>query len=79
MITGTLRALALSANKEPGRNLYIWFYYNVSFFRNSKFQVIWCFTGQRKSFLKKCPKLTIFKENDSKHFQTNDSTGLQMG
>ena len=59
VIIGILRALASSANKEPGRNLYICFYYNVSFFRNSKFEVIWCFTGQRNNFLKKCTKLRI--------------------
>ena len=53
VIIGILRALAPSANKEPERNLYIWFYYNVSFFRNSKFQMVWCFTGQRNNFLKK--------------------------
>ena len=59
VIIGILRALASSANKEPGRNLCICFYYNVSFFRNSKFEVIWCFTGQRNNFLKKCTKLRI--------------------
>ena len=59
VIIGILRALASSANKEPGRNLYICFYYNVSFFRNSMFEVIWCFTGQRNNFLKKCTKLRI--------------------
>ena len=48
VIIGILRALAPSSNKEPGRNLYIWFYY-VSFFRNSKFQMVWCFTGQRNN------------------------------
>ena len=39
VIIGILSALALSVNKELGKNFYIWFYYNVSFFRNSKFQV----------------------------------------
>ena len=60
MIIGVLRALALSTNKEPARSLCIWYYFNVSISRNSKFQVIWCLTGQRNIFLTKCTKLRIF-------------------
>ena len=60
VIIGILRVLASSANKEPGRNLYICLNYNVSFFRNSKFEVMWCFTGQRNNFFKKMHQIKNF-------------------
>jgi len=62
VISRILRALALGADKKPGKKNYTSIKYSVSSFWKFKFQVIRCFTGQRKYFLKNCTKLRILRK-----------------